>query len=412
MARFAASGSMLLALVLLAAIMLASPALPADGAPHWDRAAAADLLSYIEAIERHGLDPADYAAAPLAAAIADSDEAAVDRRARASFALVAHDLAQGRVAPEDRGSYAVPSSRLAGDRLPALMRDALTGGDVAAVLDGLAPHDPLYRALQDALALLPPGDGDRRTRIALDLERLRWLPRDRGAEYLLVNIPQFHLSLYRLGLPVSEHGVIVGKRQSPTPRFGASVTAVVFNPSWSVPQSIVEESVGRIVRNAPALARQRGYVWSVDDRARLRVTQLPGPQNALGRIRLDMPNAFSVYVHDTPDKALFDHPARALSHGCIRLDRPAALAEALLRDGGWTEEQTSEALAVRTTRRVALNRPVPIYVVYLTAALGPDGTLDYLDDIYGLDPALAAALKRPRPSPLPGPMDQPAGGGT
>jgi L,D-transpeptidase YcbB len=165
----------------------------------------------------------------------------------------------------------------------------------------------------------------------------------------------------------------------------------VFNPPWHVPQSIIAESVGRLVRNSPDVARARGYTWSYSDGG-LRVTQQPGPGNALGQMKLDMPNPFTVYVHDTSSRDLFDKDERTLSHGCIRTDQPFDLARTLLASAGWTRSMIDEVVATRKTRRVALDQPVPVYTVYLTAYADADGAVRYLDDPYSLDPALNRLL--------------------
>jgi murein L,D-transpeptidase YcbB/YkuD len=169
------------------------------------------------------------------------------------------------------------------------------------------------------------------------------------------------------------------------------VTGVIFNPPWNVPQSIVAESVGSLVRNSPATARARGYTWSYSGGA-LRVTQQPGPQNALGQMKLDMPNPYTVYLHDTPSKALFDQEQRALSHGCIRTDKPFDLAEQLLRDAGWNRAMIDDAVAKRRTQRVALAQPLPVYVIYMPAYVAADGSVSYFGDPYSLNGAVNRLL--------------------
>ena len=172
------------------------------------------------------------------------------------------------------------------------------------------------------------------------------------------------------------------------------MTGVIINPSWQVPPSIIAESVGALVRTRPATARARDYVWSYRGGS-LSVTQRPGPQNALGQIKLEMPNPFKVYVHDTPGKALFDEEQRAYSHGCIRTDRPRELAAALL---GMADLAAIDGLiASGTTVRLALGRPLPIHAVYQTVLAEADGSTPYLRDPYNLDPAVAAELDDQNP---------------
>src|SRR5690606_6352977 len=141
------------------------------------------------------------------------------------------------------------------------------------------------------------------------------------------------------------------------------------------PQSIVAESVGKLVRSSPDVARARGYTWSVDKAGKLQVTQRPGPQNALGQMKLDMPNPYSVFVHDTSNKDLFNEDRRTFSHGCVRAENPLDLAATLLAGAGWTRAAIDQALDARQTKRVPLDEPVPIYMVYMTAAVGADGSV-------------------------------------
>lgn len=380
--------------VLLYGLVLASAAAVAqDAAPrYWDRRTAETLLDYIERIGSHGLDPADYGSVALSQAIASGDPGVIERQATESFATVAADLAIGHVRPGKRGRFYIQSDPLDLARDARLIDVAIAAGNVAPVLDGLAPRDPQYAVLRGALARLGPEDAEKRRKLKVTLERWRWLPRDLGTRFLLVNIPEYRVRLFERGVETASHRVIVGKTSTPTPQFSATVNGIILNPLWHVPQSIVAESVGSLVRRNPSLARSRGYTWAWDRFGKLQVTQQPGPQNALGQMKLDMPNAFAVYLHDTPTKELFDRDSRTLSHGCIRTDMPFDLAVKLLADPEWTRATIDAAVAAGQTRRVALNTPVPVYTVYLTAVADADGTVRYLDDPYRLDAAIDTRL--------------------
>lgn len=400
-ARIAA---MLLALAPVAGTAAAAPAV--GGAPaaavqapavrpvaRWTPATAAALLRYGETVGRHGLDPGDYALEALRAAVAGGDAGAIDRAGTVSFALIARDLANGRVRPPARRLAFYDAASLSPGAVLAMMDDALARGDPGGALERLAPRSAGYRALQAALAALPPeGEARARRAIRASLERWRWLPRDLGQRHILVNIPGYTAWLVDGGAVVSQHRVIVGKRSTPTPQFASAVQAVVLNPPWNVPQSIIAESVGALVRSRPDTARARGYVWSTAPGGALRVTQRPGPGNALGQVKLDMPNPHSVYLHDTPSKALFDRETRTLSHGCIRTERPQALAAALLSGTGWTEARIAGVTAGTETVRVPLARSVPVYIAYFTAEADADGRVRILDDPYALDAALVEAM--------------------
>lgn len=383
----------ILSVATLWALMLtATIAFAQEPAPRrWDPQTAGTLLAYIERIDSHGLDPADYAPAQLEQALASGDAARLERQATDSFARVAADLAIGRVKPGRRGRYFIASDPIEPARMASLIDSAIAFGSVAPGLEALAPRTREYAALRAALTRLGPGQDEERRKIEVSLERWRWLPRNLGDRHLLVNIPDFRLHLMDGNREIASHRVIVGKPQTPTPQFSAQVTAVILNPSWHVPQSIIAESVGSLVRNRPQVARARGYVWSYSGGG-LRVTQQPGPQNALGQMKLDMPNPLTVYIHDTPSKDLFERDVRTFSHGCIRTQLPFDLAEALLRDAGWSRAQIDAGVAARQTKRVPLESPISVYVVYMTAVAGPDGAVRFLDDPYRLDAAIAAQL--------------------
>lgn len=384
----------LLSAVLLCDLVLTSAVATAqDTAPrYWDRRTAETLLVYIERIGSHGLDPGDYGDVALSQAIASGDPDVIERQATESFATVAADLAIGHVRPGKRGRYYIQSDLLDLAKGAQLIDVAIAAGDVAPVLDGLAPRDPQYAVLRGALVRLGPEDNEKRRKLKVTLERWRWLPRDLGTRFLLVNIPDYRVQLFERGVQTASHRVIVGKVSTPTPQISATVTGIIFNPSWHVPQSIVAESVGSLVRRNPSVARSRGYTWTWDRFGKLQVTQQPGPQNALGQMKLDMPNAFAIYLHDTPSKELFDRDSRTFSHGCIRTDMPFDLAAKLLGDPEWTRASIDAVVAEGQTRRVALNAPVPVYAVYLTAVADADGTVRYLDDPYRLDAAIDARL--------------------
>jgi murein L,D-transpeptidase YcbB/YkuD len=357
----------------------------------WDLQTAGTLLGYIERIDSHGLDPADYAPVELEQALASGDAARLERQATESFARVAADLAIGHVKPGRRGRYFIASDTIEPARMAGLIDTAIAFGSVAHFLEALAPQNREYAALRAALGRLEPGQDEERRKVEVSLERWRWLPRDLGNRHLLVNIPEYRLRLIDDGRETASHRVIVGKPQTPTPQFSARVTAVILNPSWHVPQSIIAESVGSLVRNRPQVARARGYTWAYSGGG-LQVTQQPGPQNALGQMKLDMPNPLTVYIHDTPSKDLFERDARTFSHGCIRTQLPFDLAEVLLHDAGWSRAQIDAGVAARQTRRAPLASPVPVYVVYMTAVAGPDGTVSFHNDPYRLDAAIASEL--------------------
>ena len=391
--RMKASLCAFLAVPMACAAAMAAAAPPVSATPpqRWTRSEATSLLAYIEHIDGHGLEPADYGPDKLRQAIQSGDAAGLEQQTSASFGLVAADLAGGHVPSSQRRQFHIATLSLQPDRIAALIDRAIASDDLAAVLDGLAPHDPQYIALRKALGKLPAGSDEERRKIEASLERWRWMPRQMGERRLIVNIPEYRVHFISDGNEIASHRVIVGKRSTPTPQISAQVTGVILNPTWSVPQSIIRESVGSLVRNNPGTARARGYTWSYAGGG-LRVVQQPGPGNALGQLKLDMPNPFTVYLHDTSNRDLFEREDRTLSHGCIRTDKPYDLAALLLAGTDWSRARIDDVVASRRTTRIPLAQPVPVYTVYMTAYVGPDGTVVYSGDPYGLDAAVNRLL--------------------
>jgi murein L,D-transpeptidase YcbB/YkuD len=266
---------------------------------------------------------------------------------------------------------------------------AVATDDPAADPADPAPAHFQYRMLQAALDT--ETDPVRRATLLINLNRWRQLPRDPGARYLLVNIPEAVVRLVIDDRVERVHKVIIGKPATPTPRFSASLTGVILNPPWTVPDSIIAESIGALVRTRPKAARAKGYTWSRTASGRLSVVQQPGPGNALGEVKFDMPNPYRVYLHDTPAKTLFAAEQRALSHGCIRIDDALGLAEYLLAGSGWDRARIDATIRTRRPQRIALAAPLRVHVVYLTAFADPAGTVHLMADPYRLDAAKEAA---------------------
>ena len=361
------------------------------GVRRWDKEAGSQLLDYVDHVDRQGLVAADFAPEALRLAIRNGDAALIEQAATRTFAILARNLARGHVPPGKRGRYFIASDPVEPATVADLIDGALARRDVGGTLDRLAPQDAQYRKLQAALARLPAGAAAERQALRVNLERLRWLPRELGANRLVVNIPEYTVHLFQNGQETASYRVIVGKISTPTPRFSAQVTGVILTPVWRVPRSIIAESVGKLVSTQPRTARARGYVWTRSGGA-LQVSQQPGPQNSLGQIKLDMPNPLSVYLHDTPGKALFEKGQRTFSHGCVRTDRLIDLAAILLEGTGVDRAAIDRSREGRTTLRLPLARPLPIYVVYQTAVADANGTIRYLADPYRLDAAIAAQL--------------------
>jgi murein L,D-transpeptidase YcbB/YkuD len=261
---------------------------------------------------------------------------------------------------------------------------------------------------------------DRMRQITLNLERWRWLPRSLGPRYITVNAADATLRVVEDDRTVLTSRVVVGDLKHPTPVVQARLDAVVLNPKWNVPASIAaREILPRLRENRRHLAESDIVImerresdpfglavdWSAvsAEAFPFRLQQQPGPGNPLGRIKFDVPNRFDVYLHDTPTRALFARSVRTASHGCIRVERADELAAHVLADGTgrWSPQRLEEAIAGGGSPRIPVARPLPVYILYWTAFVGPDGLAQFRDDVYGRDRRLAAALAGERSAPGP-----------
>lgn len=380
-----------LALFLAVTVALASTPSFSQARPiqvKWDTANIDALLSFAEGADAEGLDPRDYSVDELTAAVGAGDALAVEFAATALFEKLAHDLGAGAVPPERRGRWFMSAHAPEPEAVAAAMEDALMTRRVNEQLETFAPIHVQYAALRAALHAAED-DSDKKI-LRLNMERWRWMPRDLGADYVLVNIPSYEVTLIRDGVEIARKRAIVGARKTPTPQFSTLITGVIFNPTWFVPPSIVAESVGALMKRDPEKAARLGYYVGAGGGVR----QKPGPDNALGEVKLAMANPYSVYLHDTPGKKAFDRERRALSHGCIRVDDALGFAGALLGPT-WTDEMIADLIAQKTTASVELEAPLPVYIGYFTAIADAEGAVAYYPDIYDLDkkPGDAATAK-------------------
>jgi L,D-transpeptidase YcbB len=377
-----------------ATLTIASASLAASPVtPRWTPSDLRGLVEAIEEAPEDGLDPADYDLAALRAAIASRDALRIDASASAHFRHLAGDRWEGHVRGKRRIDWHIAGPVADAAALAELEATALTSGRVGATLDALLPTSPEYLRLKLALAKTPATDHATRTALRANMERWRWVPRDPGARYLLVNVAGYTAELVDSGAIVSMHRIVIGKPAKSTPQFSTVVEGVIINPWWELPKSIVAEGIGSLLVKNPARAKAQGYVRVRTPGGGTRVRQAPGPRNALGQMKLVMPNPYTVYLHDTPSKALFDQTARAFSHGCMRVDRPFDLATALLADTpGWNRARIDAALASGKTVKADLGARVPIFVVYFTVRAGADGSITKYPDVYGRDAVVVAAL--------------------
>lgn len=373
-----------------AAPVLATPAAPAQAPLPWTEAAARETLAEVRAAANEGLDPADYGEAALAAALAAGDMDAVATAAQSAWMALARDYAAGRTPESARIGWKSPLPRSDPDWLRAKLSDGLAAGAPGQALRALLPTHPHYAALKEALRTAPAGPD--RARIRANLDRWRWMPRLLGTSYMFANVPSFELDLWLDETLAARHRIIVGATKTPTPQFSTVATAVIINPPWILPQSIIAESVGGLIRRSPATARAKGYRWTQTAEG-LSVTQLPGAGNSLGTLKIEMPNPYAIYFHDTPNKALFARPVRAFSHGCMRTQGILGLALRLLEDQPeWDAARIDATAATNETVRVPLGNQMPAHVAYFTVTPGPRGTIRTHPDIYGRDAPVMAVF--------------------
>lgn len=406
-------------------------------APCWTRETgwnprARQALDLLRRAADVGLLPERYAWATLQAlpdsiayaapAVQSEQLARLELRLTDALLRYTHHLRHGYLHPETR-TPTTPTGSSATSSSAQHLHHALQAPDLAEAFRQAQPTTRGYRLLQAAWVRAlhaSPADSVRLLRdttagfrrVALNLERLRWAaPAD--SEYLVVNIPAYRLQFIRHNRVVFAHRVVVGKPESPTPVLSSRVASFVTAPEWRVPYSIAVQEILPALRRDPGFLaahqyrlynwrNQRISPWHVNWQA-LTPTRFPytirqqaGPTNALGRVVFYFPNQQIVFLHDTPGRAAFSHPNRALSHGCVRVENPVHLATYLLRRENRTSELPDLYRSIRhyATRSFELRRSLPIHLRYYTCETD-NGQLVFLPDIYHLDPPLATALLGP-----------------
>jgi L,D-transpeptidase YcbB len=265
------------------------------------------------------------------------------------------------------------------------------------------------RALQDRHGIKPTGIIDARiialvngptpahviATVEANMERWRWLPRDLGDTYVMVNIPDFTLKVVHDHREVWRTKIVVGKPQTPTPLLTASMDSVIINPSWHVPQSIIKNELLPAYRSDPNIFNRLGLEVRKGPGGHITVVQPPGARNALGRIKFDFPNKFQVYLHDTPEKSLFKYDRRAFSHGCMRVQDPTMFGQVILHlamNGRAPDSRQISLLFGREQRDFRLQRQPLVQLTYQTAFVDDKGKLELRDDIYGFDARINAIM--------------------
>ena len=248
---------------------------------------------------------------------------------------------------------------------------------------------------------------DRITTLLLNLDRIKWLQYKKSKHHIVINIPAFMLYFEENGKLIQQIRTIVGKPKNPTPIFSNSVNTIVLNPYWNLPTSIVQkEMIPKLLKN-PNIMKKKGIEirrgwgkdaplvdpkkvdWAKYEKSKgipFHFAQVPGPRNALGKVKFLFPNKYAVYMHDTPNKRLFGRTKRAFSHGCIRLHKPRELLKTFASFNSNIDfEKSQEVLKGKVKTHLALEEKVPVDIIYLTAWVDYDGALQFRDDVYSYD---------------------------
>jgi murein L,D-transpeptidase YcbB/YkuD len=263
------------------------------------------------------------------------------------------------------------------------------------------------------LAALNIPVSERIQQILVNMERWRWEPTQLEARHILVNMASFTLEVVEDQQAALSMKVIVGKPSRSTPAFSQAITHMVLNPYWNVPRSIaIRDILPRVRRDPTYLDRQQFHLFRSDNEQTVEIDpnridwndlapnnfpyllrQDPGPHNALGRIKFILPNKFSIYLHDTPQRHLFQKEVRSFSSGCVRLEKPLELARHLLNyEQDWDKEKIMGLLGSQHRKVVKLQKPVPVHIVYRTAWVNQGNVLNFRKDIYDRNALLRKAF--------------------
>lgn len=232
--------------------------------------------------------------------------------------------------------------------------------------------------------------------VLANMERWRWMPHDLGNTYVMVNLPDYMLYVFQNGRQVWSTRIVDGKPGTPTPIMSVDMKSITVNPTWNIPDTIAAKEYVPLMRQDPTILQRMGLTVTYNRNNTIHISQPPGPDNALGQLRFNLPNKFLVYQHDSNEKYLFSKPVRDTSHGCMRVEDPVKYAEILLAISrpreGYSEARIRSMFG---NQEIELRLPVfiPVHVTYQTAYVDDEGRLQIRDDIYGRDKTLLAILK-------------------
>jgi murein L,D-transpeptidase YcbB/YkuD len=373
------------------------------GRVHWSRVSG-DIF-----YDQSAADPAEVLTAVLEAKDVGEVLAAYEPHAAAYLALKAKlaELRAGRNSKAQIANGPALNIGMHDERVPQLRTRLDVAGEGGATYDKpLADAVKKFQAIHklkstgtlDAATVeaLNGHAPDRQTDIIIaNMERWRWMPRNLGNTYVIVNLPDYTLRVIREGKQVWMTKIVVGKPATPTPIMSAQMKSITVNPTWNIPDSIAAKEYLPLLQQDPTILQRMGLNVSYNSDGSIHLSQPPGEQNALGQIRFNFPNKFLVYQHDSNQKQFFANDRRAESHGCMRVQDPVKYAEVLLsiaRPGeGYTQDRIHRMYGAYESD-IQFPTFIPVHLTYQTAFVDDQGKLEFREDIYGRDRALLAVL--------------------
>ena len=380
------------------------------GAPFWLAAGSGDaartLVGVLADSKIDGFDPDSYGVSALNDALREAASGNRKAVARADVMLSQAFVAYVSDLRRDPGFNIVYVDAQLRPRVPAarsILEQAANAPSLDAYVRNFAWMNSLYGQLRQALVEKHYASEDERQRLELNLERVRALPAGKG-RFVMVNAAEQRLYMWEDGKPVDSMVVVVGKPKYPTPLMAAYIRFASLNPYWFVPPDLAAERIApNVLRRGLKYLDELGYQvlsdWVPDPqiidpktidwkavaagKKEVLIRQLPGPHNAMGRMKFMFPNTEGVYLHDNPDRGLFQEASRLYSGGCVRLEDAPRL-------GRWLFGHDLEWEGATTEQPVPLSPPVPVYITYLTA-MPNNGSIAFFDDVYGRDKARMAA---------------------
>jgi murein L,D-transpeptidase YcbB/YkuD len=386
-----------------------------DYQPVWDNASnRKDLIEILDGSYFEGLNPEDYHINFIkdheeilagGVRLTLDDYAIADIIMSNAILTYAFHMIQGKVHPTSLDPNWNYSMRPMPDSVEFRLMHRLQTQSLKGGVANIRSELPMYHELRKWFARLDI--------IRVNMERCRWINNDLPREFLLVNIADYHLYIFRDRQVDYECRVVVGKEFHETPVFTSDIKYVVFNPTWTVPFSIASKEILPKLKKDPNYLQNRNMTLlrgqeevnpsTVDfsqysqNRFPFTIRQEPGPNNALGLVKFIFPNKYAVYLHDTPSKSYFEKSDRAFSHGCVRVKDPLILAEQLLGDKGYDSEKIASVIKSKKLQNVYLSKPMPVMLMYWTCYENDlDGRIYFYKDVYGRDKKILSELNKSR----------------